>query len=551
MFRSVFTKSLRAYRWAILAWGMGLGAVVFAQYATFAQTFASASTAQIQQLVSQFQFFGEAVKVGTPGGFVTFKVLGLLPAVLGIWTVLAGARMTRGEEEGGALDIVLSTPQSRVTVLTQKLLALGAAAGLISLIMSIWIVLGMATAKVTARPVLALLAGLDGALTALVFGALALLLAQFASRAAAAGWAGGIMALCFVIDGVGRAMNSAAGLRPLSPFYYYNRNLPLVPGFAIDWTALAVLGVLCLALAGISTFLFVPRDVGRTVLADITLRRNRAKSPEQVIAREAGNIWTRGIGLQAVRRQGTAMLWWTACLALFAGYLVSVAKSSEKQFEQILGRSAFIRQLFSGTNIGTNSGFVSVLVFGYLPLLLSIFAGFTASRWAADLESGRLELVLGTPQSRWHVILARYVVVVIAVTVTTIGVWLAIILVARGVGFGLDTGRVAEAAVGMLPLALITASLVFALAGIVRPGVIMGAMAAFLAISYLMDLLKTLLSLPAWVVNLSMFRQYGTPILNGLNWNAFLTMVLIAAVVLALGIWRFSSRDVERGVVGS
>jgi ABC-2 type transport system permease protein len=125
MFRTIFTKSLRDYRWAILGWGIGLGVVVYSQYATFASTLAGASPAQLQQLVQQFSFFGEPIKLNTPGGFVTFKVMGLLPVILGIWTVLAGARMTRGEEERGSLDILLSTPQSRLRVLGQKLLALG------------------------------------------------------------------------------------------------------------------------------------------------------------------------------------------------------------------------------------------------------------------------------------------------------------------------------------------------------------------------------------------------------------------------------------------
>lgn len=551
MFRNVFTVSLRGYRWAILAWGTVLGIAVLVHYATFAQTFTGTSAAQIRQLVTQFQFFGEAVKVGTPGGFVTFKILGLVPVILGIWTVLVGARITRGAEEQGLLDLLLSTPHSRGAVLTQTLLALGAAIGLIALLLSGWIVFGMATARATVDPARALLAGLNVGLTAFLFGALSLLLAQFMGRPAAAGWAGGLMALSFVVDGTGRAMSGATGLRPLSPLYYYNRNLPLVPGYPVNWAAYVVLAVLALLLAAAAGLIFLRRDVGRTAMADLALRRDHQEAAAVLLAREAGSLWTRDVGRQALRRQGTAMLGWLASLTIFAGYLIAVAKTSERQFQQLLGNSAFIRQLFGGTDIGTNSGFVSVLVFGYLPLLFSIFAGFMAHRWATDLEHGRLELVLGTPHSRRRIILARYGAVALAVTVTALGVWLAIVLFARGIGFTLDTGRVAEASVGMLPLALITASLVFALAGILRPGTALGVMTGFLAVSYLTDLLRTVLSLPGWVVNVSIFRQYGTPLLTGLNWRAFAAMLAIAAALLALSVRQFSIRDVERGVTGT
>lgn len=555
MFRSIFTKSLRDYRGAILGWGMGLGLLVFFYYATVSSQLPSgsaASAAQLQQLVQQFRFFGETVALTTPGGYVTFKIMGSMPIILGIWAVLAGARMTRGEEERGILDIVLSTPQSRLRLLTQKVLALAAATGVIAVVLALWILAGMPSAKVTLNPAAALLAGVNAGLAALVFGALALLLAQFMSRAAAAGWAGGLMALAYALDGAGRAVSSAAGLRPLSPLYYYDQNLPLVPGYTTNWGALLLLLALCALLVGAAVPLFLRRDVGRSVLADIA-RSRRTEAPAQpaahAIARAARQVWLRSVGLQALRRQGAAMLWWTAALAVFAGYLVIIAKSSEHQLQSLLGGSPVLKQLFSGMDIGTNNGFLSVLVFGYMPLLLPIFTGILAYRWATDLDNGRLELVLSTPQPRWRVMLERYGAVLVAGVAVTLGIWLAIVLSAYSAGFSLNAGQVAIASLGMLPLELITASLVFALAGLLPPGAIMGIMAAFLGVSFLADLLKSLLQLPGWVVNLSMFRQYGTPILTGLNWSAFAGMFVVAAAVLALGIWQFCARDIDRGAV--
>jgi ABC-2 type transport system permease protein len=174
-----------------------------------------------------------------------------------------------------------------------------------------------------------------------------------------------------------------------------------------------------------------------------------------------------------------------------------------------------------------------------------------AYRWATDLDNGRLELVLGTPQPRWRVILERYGAVLTAAVVATLCIWLAIVLFAQGIGFSLDIGRVAVASVGMLPLALITASLVFALAGLLAPGAVIGIMAVFLGASFLADLLKTLLKLPDWVVNLSIFHQYGSPILDGLNWGAFVGMLAVALALLALGGLQFATRDVDRGAVES
>jgi putative exporter of polyketide antibiotics len=110
---------------------------------------------------------------------------------------------------------------------------------------------------------------------------------------------------------------------------------------------------------------------------------------------------------------------------------------------------------------------------------------------------------------------------------------------------------VAVASIGILPLELITASLVFALAGLIPPGAVIGIMSAFLGLSFVAELLKTPLKLPDWVAGLSIYQQYGSPVLDGLNWGAFVGMLIIALALLAVGVWQFSARDVERGAAGA
>jgi ABC-2 type transport system permease protein len=59
--------------------------------------------------------------------------------------------------------------------------------------------------------------------------------------------------------------------------------------------------------------------------------------------------------------------------------------------------------------------------------------------------------------------------------------------------------------------------------------------------------LYTVLSLPAWLGDLSMFYQYGSPITDGPRWGASLAMTALAAAVLALGVVGFTRADVQRG----
>lgn len=559
MFRSVFTKSLRAYRWAILGWGIGMAALLYVQYATIGTALNGASAQSLQQFVQQFRFFGETIHVNTPGGYVTFKTMGWLPVLLGVWTVLAGARMTRGEEESGSLDVLLSTPQSRLSVITQKALALAAATGVISVLMGFGLLLGMVGANAVAPDIhvtvsvsAAMLGALNAGVAAYMFGAMALLAAQFMSRAGAAGLAGGLMAALYVLDGTGRQVNSATGVRPFSLLYFYDRSLPLIPGHGMDWGALAFLVALCALLVVAAIPLFLRRDLGRSALADVRVAsapRHPRLAAAQTLARAWREVWSRGVGAQAFRRQAVAMFWWVVSLAIFAGYLVFIAKTTEKQMQNLLNNSSFLRQYLNGADLATNNGFLSTFVFGYLPVIMSVFVGLMAYRWATDLDKGRLELTLSTPISRWRVILERYTAVVVAAVAATFAIWLAMILFAQAAGFSLDLGRLTVATLGILPLTLVTSSLVYALAGVLPPGLVIGVMSAFLAASFVVDQLRTLLHLPTWALDLSIFHQYGSPVLNGLNWGGFFGMLTLAVALLALGVWQFSLRDLDRGAV--
>jgi ABC-2 type transport system permease protein len=94
---------------------------------------------------------------------------------------------------------------------------------------------------------------------------------------------------------------------------------------------------------------------------------------------------------------------------------------------------------------------------------------------------------------------------------------------------------------------LITASVVFLLAGRMVAATDIGIVSALVACSFLVSLFYTVFNLPAWLADLSIFHQYGSPITDGPRWGASLAMIGLAVVVLAVGVLRFSRADVQRG----
>ena len=139
--------------------------------------------------------------------------------------------MLRGEEDRTSMDVLLSTPQTRTSVVLQKLAALGLALVLIAVFMALGAAGGEMSIGIDINWLGALLMGLNVSLLAGVFAALALFISQFVrSPAAASGTAGALMVLSFTLDGLGRNFdNPVMGtLQKLSPFYYYNWNKPLI-----------------------------------------------------------------------------------------------------------------------------------------------------------------------------------------------------------------------------------------------------------------------------------------------------------------------------------
>src|SRR5258708_23714497 len=59
--------------------------------------------------------------MNTAGGYIPFRYMETIwPILLSIWPILAGARLVRGEEERGTMDVLLATSQTRTRLLLEK-----------------------------------------------------------------------------------------------------------------------------------------------------------------------------------------------------------------------------------------------------------------------------------------------------------------------------------------------------------------------------------------------------------------------------------------------
>ncbi len=546
-FTSVFLKTLRDARIAILGWGIGMGLIVLEVQAAVGSIISDPKArAELVGLASEFAWNAEAVAVDTVGGYVIFK-LGFFILLIALWPILACSRMLRGEEERGSLDVLLTLPRGRIRMALEKLAAIWIALLLMGLIIALITYASGTAFNANYGLGDALLFGLNLALACGVFGSMALLVSQFTQeRSTAAGAAGGLLVAFIVLDMAHRVMPGTEWVSRLSPVYYYNLSKALIPSYGVNPGAMLVLLALSMLLSGAALWLFARRDIGAPVPLPGFLRR-----PARPVSLERAlpvNAWSlRSIYTRSLAKMAFPTFWWTLGIAGFAAWVVVVVKQIADRLQAIAEGSSFIKDLILrvGGSANFNASLLSAM-FVLLPLLMMAFAVTQASRWAADEENGLHELVLTTPQPRLKVLLARFGALT-TMTALMGAVTLALTTLSSAAsGVALDGGNLAAATLSIIPMGLLVAALGYLFAGWLRTAVDTGLLSFLLAAWFFIYFVGPDLDLPDWIQQFSAFHYYGTPLLNGLPVGDMLIVLAVAAAALAIASLRFMRKDIAR-----
>lgn len=556
-FKSIYLKTLRDFRVAILGWGVGMGLLTYAVLSAFPSLVETPQArASLIGLSSTFTWLAEPIAIDSAGGYTTWKY-GLTILLVALWPLLVCSRILRGEEERGSLDVLLSLPRGRGRVALEKLAAVWTA------LLGIGLLIGLLTfaggRSVTANIGLsdALLFGLNIALICGVFGAITLLISQFTQeRGTASGITGGLLVVFIVLDMVHRVIPNTDWISRLSPVYYYNLSKPLVPtssygvpssSYGTNIGAMLVLLALSILLSGAAIWLFARRDIGGTVPGPAWLHLPaRAQRPEYALPVNAWSL--RSVYLRSLGMIAVPAFWWTLGIAGFAAWMVVVDKQIETSLATLLQSSPLLKDLITkvgGGNVSMNASILSFL-FVLLPLLLMAFAVTQANRWSADEEEGRLDLVLATPQSRLRVLLGRFAALTTATVIIAVLTLAASAIASATTGLQLDGGNLAAATLSMIPLGLLVAAIGYLFSGWLRTTVDTGILSFLLVIWFFITFVGPDLNWSDSVLRLSAFYYYGTPLLHGLPLGNMLGVLAVGIVALVLASVRFVCKDIGR-----
>lgn len=263
--RSVLSKTLRDSRRAFSWWSIGLIGLVALMVSVYPTI---RDNEELNKLVDDypealkgFVAFGGEIDYVSPAGYLGSELFSLMvPLLLLIAAIGAGARAIAGEEERGTLDLLLANPVSRGRVTIDKLGALVleiVALGLV-LFAALWIGSRAVDLDVSAAHLAAATA--SAVLLAVAYGAIALLLgAATGHRGRALGITAAAAVAAYVVNGLAPLVDALELLQKASPFYHYAASDPLREGLALGHTA--VLLAIAVVAGALAPLVFDRRDL--------------------------------------------------------------------------------------------------------------------------------------------------------------------------------------------------------------------------------------------------------------------------------------------------
>jgi ABC-2 type transport system permease protein len=262
LLRNVVTKSLWDARRSIPGWATAIAAVG-AMYAAFWPT---VNTPEMKQALAAYPKDVLAAfnydDLTSPQGYLGGSVYGLLvPLLVAIFMIGAGARSVAGDENAGTLDLVLAHPVSRTRLALSRFA--GTVVGMVAVAALLFLaMLALRGPADLGAITVARFAAMNVhlALLGVFFGALAFAVgAATGSRAAALGAGAAVAVLGYLANGVFPQVAALAWTQDGSPFHWYSGGEPLTHG--LQWGGLLTLALVSAALVTVGTMTFTRRDV--------------------------------------------------------------------------------------------------------------------------------------------------------------------------------------------------------------------------------------------------------------------------------------------------
>jgi ABC-2 type transport system permease protein len=526
----VFALTARRAARSAAVWGVLFGLLVFNETSGWHHNFPTVTSREqfahtLGASSAIAAIIGPARRVETIGGFVAWRVFGLLIIIGAVWGLLTATRLLRREEDAGRWEMLLAGRTTRGRATAQAMVGLGAG----------WLVLWALTAAFTLAAgtnryahfsvTSSLFYATAATLSAAMFLAVGELAGQLApTRRQVNGLAAAVFAVCYLLRMIADSGTGLAWMRWVSPLGWIENLRPLTGSQPL--ALLPVVGLTAVT-AAVAIRLAGRRDLGAAVGA-------RSKAP-----RSGTRLLGGPTGL-VVRLERWVALAWIAGLGVLALIFGVVARSAAAgnvavgSITQQLGR------------LGAHpAGAVTAWIgyeFLFLAALLAYAAATQVSALRGEEADGHLDNLLARPLDRatWLAGRLGFAVLLVLAGGLAIGLGGWIGVSARDSGVGL-TAMLQAGWNAAIP-ALFVLGLGTLLYGLV-PRLAAPALYVVVLWSFLVEIIGSSLTSNHWLLDTAILTHLGPVPATGLHWTAIAALTGCGALAAVAGAAVFRRRD--------
>jgi len=511
--------------------GAIVGLVMGAQGAAYAKAFPDqASRAKLVtslESVSAVNFLsGEVVNAATPASYAIYKSLATTVIITSVWGLLVTTRLLRGNEEDGRLELLASGATTKRRASRQLMLGYAGSFAVACLLAFVFIAaLGKdpqvnLSASASAYMVAAVF------FPALFFAALGVFTSQLALTRGRAVLYGLVpLVVLFVIRGAANSVASANWLKHYSPFGWSDLLNPVLGPKPIWMLPAFAFGAL---FVGAGLFWAGRRDLGASLLKQSDTARSRYALLQSPLA-------------LAVRRSSWSYVWWGIAVTAWAAFFAALANLGVNLANDSSAfRSALVNGSFSETKIKLVFLGVGTL---FVATALLVMATLNLSSVRGEEAKGYLDNLLVQPTRRRSWILGRLALIVSMFTLLSLLTGLVLWGVGHlnhiDVSFSLEM----QGAISLLGTLAITLGIGVFCYGF-APRLAAAAMSVFIGWAFIVDILKSFFHLSGWVTKTSFLHYVPADPSQAPNWSAIAWLAVLGLVLMALGVGRFTKRDI-------
>ncbi len=535
---SVYAKTLRDSRLSfIIIAGLTGGLMLVVGAAIGKDMSSAASRLDLVRLVESMPpilvgLAGNPINVGTLGGYLSWKYGPFFAIIVSIWLIMALSSALASEAQRGSLDFIAATPLGRRRVALEKLTAYLTLLAVAMVILAACTGLAGAMFGTVPGDSIPLGAAVNFALwvglIGLASGSVAFALAPFIGRGSAAGIAGVLMMVGFLVNGY---QASVPLFRTISGFTWFSwtaGNLPLAGRF--DWASLLPVALVAAILLAVGVGAFARRDVGVTT----TIRWPGLPAA------------TLGVGGPARRSFGERLplaVEWGIGIGLLGLMMGAGARSIATSLAAASpGTLSFFHAAFPDYDLTSAASFLELTFVGFGFIIAGFAASTLVAGWGSDETRGRLEMLLSTPMAR-----ARWAVASGLGLYWALAVLTALLAAGIAIGAGIAGGDVATPVVGSVVIGLYAAALAgigLAVGGVFGTSIAGEVVAGLVIVTFLIDLVVPALKWPDWVHQLALTAHMGQPMVGTWDPVGIALCLVLAFGGLAVAGLGMSRRDV-------